>query len=444
MNLVIELLVILGLTLVNAFFAGAEIAIVAVRRTRLKELADEGHRAARIALKLREDPERFLATVQVGITVIGVTAGAFGGAVLEQPISALLQNVGLPHVAEALAFALVVAFISVLSIVVGELVPKSLALRHSERVALWVSPPLRLLSQVARPIVWFLTAASNLVLRPFRDQTTFTEARLSPEELQQLVDEATAAGTMNKDAGEIASRAIDLGNLKAFSIMVPRTQIAWLTLNASRDEVGQLLKDKPHARYPVLDGSQQPTGYVLAREVYAQLLDGSLDLQKILRKIPIFPETAAAVVVLRALQEARSEIGLLVEETGSPSGLVSIETLAEELFGEIAAEHEITRPSIAPQDDGSVMVRGDTPLHEINRDLGLELPINATSSTLGGLVLATCGGFPAVGDTIALPGGIDAEVKETSARRVLLVRLYAPKMFRNGQLQPLVETIGEP
>lgn len=423
MGLFAELLVIFTLTLVNSFFAGAEIAIVAVRRTRLKELADDGHRAARVALRLRENPERFLATVQVGITLVGVTAGAFGGAVLEQPVSMVLQKIGLGHAAKGIAFALVVAFISVLSIVVGELVPKSLALRHSERVALWVSRPLLALSVVARPIVWFLTAASNLVLRPFRDQTTFTEARLSPEELQQLVDEATTAGTMNKEAGEIASRAIDLGTLKAFSMMVPRTEIAWFSLDEQRADVERLLKEKPHARYPVRDASSQPVGYVLAREVYAQLLAGSFDLPKLMRDIPTFPETAAAVEVLRALQGARSEIGLLLNESGSPSGLVSIETLVEELFGDIAAEQEISRPSYVPQNDGSIMVRGDTPLHEVNRDLGLKLPINSTSSTLGGLVLSTYGGFPSVGDTVVLPGGIEVEVNETSARRVLVVRL---------------------
>lgn len=423
MHLFAELLVIFGLTLVNAFFAGAEIAIVAVRKTRLKELADDGHRAARVALRLRDDPERFLATVQVGITLVGVSAGAFGGAVLEQPMSIVLQKVGLGQAADEIAFALVVAFIAVLSIVIGELVPKSLALRHSERLALWVSRPLLVLSLIARPIVWFLTAASNLVLRPFRDQTTFTEARLSPEELQQLVDEATTAGTMNKDAGEIASRAIDLGTLKAFSMMVPRTEIAWLSLVGQREDVLRLLRERPHARYPVLDAASQPVGYVLAREVYAQLLAGSFDLPKLLREIPMFPETAAAVAVLRALQAARSEIGLLLDESGSPSGLASIETLAEELFGDIAAEQEISRSSYAPQSDGSIMVRADTPLHEVNRDLGLELPISSTSSTLGGLVLSAHGGFPSVGDKVVLPGGIDVEVKETSARRVLVVRL---------------------
>lgn len=423
MSLLVELLVILSLTLVNAFFAGAEIAIVAVRRTRLRELADEGHGGAVVALRLRENPERFLATVQVGITVAGVTAAAFGGAVLEQPISTILRTLGLGHAADEIAFALVVVVISALSIVVGELVPKSLALRHSERVALGVSRPLLLLSQVARPIVWFLTAASNLVLRPFRDRTTFTETRLSPEELQQLVEEAAAAGTMNKEAGEIASRAIDLGNLKAFSMMVPRPEIAWLSLNAPRDDVERSLKEKPHARYPVLDASQQPVGYVLAREVYAQLLTQSFDLRSLVREVPMFPETATAVLVLRSLQRARSEIGLLFEESGSTAGLVSIETLAEELFGEIVAEHEKARPSFAPAPDGSVLVRGETPLHEVNRELGLELPIDSTASTMGGLVVATHGAFPRPGTNLVLPGAIRAEVVETSGRRVSSVRL---------------------
>ncbi|HSO36719.1 MAG TPA: hemolysin family protein [Labilithrix sp.] len=413
----------MGLTLVNAFFSGAEIAILAVRKTRLRERADEGHTSALLALRLREDPERFLATVQVGITVVGATAGAFGGAVLEEPVAALLRQIGLGAASEKIAFALVVAVISVLSIVLGELVPKSLALRSSERVALWVSRPLYLLSRASRPLIWFLTAASNVVLRPFRDRTTFTEARLSSEELQQLVDEAMAAGTVDRETGEIASRAIDLGRLKAFSVMIPQNEITWITLDATTEQIERLLRDKPHARYPLLDASRQPVGYLLAHELYAQLLDEKLDLLRLLRKIPAFPESAAAVDILRALQGARSEIGLIVDETGSPAGLVSIEALAEELFGEIAAENETLRTNISPQADGSTLVRGDTPLHDINRELGLELPISPTASTLGGLILALHGQFPSVGASVVLPGGIDAKVTETSARRILVVRL---------------------
>lgn len=417
------LLVVLALTAVNAFFAGAEIAVLSVRKTRLRELGAEGHRGALIALKLREDTESFLATVQVGITVVGATSGAFGGAVLEAPIADLLRRVGLGAGAEKVAFALIVVGLTVVTVVLGELVPKSLALRSAERFALLVSRPLYLLSRLARPLVWALTAASNAVLRPFRDETTFTEARLSPDELQQLVQEATASGTMNREAGEIASRAIDLGHLRAYSVMVPRREIAWLDVDASRDEVAAALTATPHARFPVRDGAEQPLGYVLTHEVYRQLLDGACALRALLREIPMFPETAAAVDVLRALQRARSEIGLLVDESGAPSGLVSIETLAEELFGEIVAEHETERPSITEAADGTVLVRGDVQLHEINRELGFDLPISEVVATLGGLVVAAHGAFAPVATKVALPGGIGAEVLETAGRRVLLVRL---------------------
>ncbi|WP_394826120.1 hemolysin family protein [Pendulispora albinea] len=434
-EIALEMLVLFGLTLANGFFSGAEIAVVSVRETRLRHLAEQGSGAARAALRLREKPERFLATVQVGITVIGASAGAFGGAVLEEPVAIALRKVGLGAASNQFAFALVVALISVLSIVVGELVPKSLALRSSERVALVVSRPLYLLSRAARPLIWFLTALSNLLLRPFRDQTTFTETRFSPEELRHLVDEAAAAGTVDEQTGKIAVRAIDLGGLRAYSVMIPQNHVVWLSSLATRDEVERTLREQPHARYPILDREQQVLGYVLAHELYRQLLDGAFHLGAITREIPIFPERARAVDVLRTLQQSRSEIGILVDESGAPSGLVSIEILAEELFGEMTAENEAPSIDIAPSSDAppasprdgqgtqAFLVRGETPLHQINRELGLEFPIEASASTLGGLVLSAYGGFPARGARVTLPGGVQAEVVEASPRRVLLVRM---------------------
>jgi len=434
----LHLLILLGLTLANGFFSGAEIAVVSARKTRLRELADDGHRAARDALRLRENPERFLATVQVGITVIGASAGAFGGAVLEEPFTVILRELGLGSAANQVAFVVVVALISILSIVVGELVPKSLALRSAERVTLAVSRPLYLLSRCARPLIWFLTAMSNLILRPFRDQTTFTEARLSPDELRQMVGDAAAAGTVDAETGKIAARAIDLGNLRAYSIMVPQNEVVWLSSHTTRAAAEQIVRERPHARYPVLDAEQQVTGYVLAHELYRQLLDDAFDLAAIIREVPVFSEQARAVDVLRTLQRARSEIGILVDESGSPSGLVSIEILAEELFGEIVAEHEKPSASITPapldasgpsgdaQGSRAFLVRGETPLHEINRELGLEFPIEASASTLGGLILAAHGGFPESGSHVSLPGGVQADIVEASPRRVLLVRLTLP------------------
>jgi putative hemolysin len=420
----LQLLVILGLTVLNGFFSAAEIAILAVRKTRLRELADDGRRAAKLALKLRDDPERFLATVQVGITVLGATAGAFGGSVLEAPIGALLRHIGFGAAAGHLAFALVVALVSVLSVVVGELVPKSIALRSSERIALAMSGPLYQLSRLARPVIWFLTASSNLLLRPLRDSTTFIEARLSPDELQQLVGEAAQAGTVDKETGEIASRAIDLATLEAFSVMVPRTQIVWLSVCASVEEAKRMMQAKPHARYPVADEAREPLGYVVAHDVYAQLLEGRVDLRSIVQEIPTFPERAAAVDVLRVLQRSRSEIGLILDETGGSAGLVSIEALAEELFGDILGEREAGIKRITPAGQSTFVVRGETPVHELNRELGLELPIEPSASTLAGLVLAAAGRFPERSAWVTLADGVLAEVLETRARRVVLVKLH--------------------
>ena len=204
------------LVLANGFFAGAEIAIVALRKTRLQQLVEEGHSSARAVLALRDEPERFLATVQIGVTVIGATAAAFGGTTIATRIAPLLGRVAwlAPH-AEGVALAIVVALVSFLSLVLGELVPKSVALRASERFALLAGRPLLGLSWLASPLVRLLTGASNAVLAPFGDRTTFTEARLSAEELSQLVEEATRTGALDPKAGEIASRAIDFAGLRA-------------------------------------------------------------------------------------------------------------------------------------------------------------------------------------------------------------------------------------
>lgn len=198
----------MALVLANAVFAGAEIAILNVRKTRLSQLVEERRGGARAVAALRRAPERFLATVQIGITVVGASAAAFGGTRLSGPLADALTGAGVPY-AHDFAFALVVALVSYLSLVLGELVPKSLALRFSERYALLVAPPLHGLSRMALPLVWFLTASSNLILRLFGDRTTFTESRLAPEELQQLVQEAARTGSLDQRVAEIASRAFD-------------------------------------------------------------------------------------------------------------------------------------------------------------------------------------------------------------------------------------------
>lgn len=422
-SVVRDLGILLALVLLNGYFASAEIALLSVRKTRLRELADEGSNAARKALRLREQPERFLATVQVGVTVVGAAAAAFGGTTFDAPVAAWLGRHGVGRFAEELAFLGVVGFVSFLSIVLGELVPKSLALRAAERVALIVAPQIHAIAIVTRPLVWFLTVASNVVLRPFRDRTTFTEARLSREELQQLVEEAAMVGSIHARAGDIASRAMDLGTFRINALAVPRQRLATVALEATRDQVRVVLRDRPHSRYPVVgDNEEDVRGYVTARDLYDRLVEpGAFELRTCLRPVPFFHESMLAVEALRQLQAERLQIALVVDEIGAVTGLVTLEDIAEELLGEIVEEHETPRELIREDGDGFIVDAG-AGIHEINRalDLGLE---PGAASTLAGLVLAAAGHMPVRGEEVNLDDMVTAKVLEATPRLIRRVRL---------------------
>lgn len=420
-----EVLVIVALSLLNGFFSAAEIALLSVRRTRLEELANEGHRGARAALALRSMPESFLATVQVGITVVGATAGAFGGARLEAPLTRLLERAGLGALAEEVALGLVVALISLLSIVLGELVPKSVALRASERVSTSVARPLLALAWLARPLVWLLTSISNLLLRPFGDQATFTESRLSPDELQQLVEESATAGALSPTAGDIASRAIDLAQLPVNSLLVPRAHVVSVRRGITAEAAWQLLKQQPHSRYPVVERDLDDVeGYVLARELIVQLMERrEVDLPAITREVPFFAERTAAVEVLRTLQRKRTALAVVVDEQGMASGIVTIGDITEELLGEVLEEHEKPEDVVLVESPGVALVRGDTPVHEMNRALGLELPISSDYTTVAGLLIHQAGKILRTGEQLELSPEVVIEVVEATPRQIKRVRV---------------------
>jgi putative hemolysin len=423
-----ELLIILGLVVLNGFFSGAEIALLSVRKTRLAELARSGKATAKVALGLRSNPERLLATVQVGITVIGATAAAFGGSTLQAPLEKWLLTLGVGEHSSEVALALVVSWISGLSIVLGELVPKSLALRSSERFSLVVAVPLWAVALVARPVVWLLSTLSNLVLRPFRDHTTFSEARLSPEELQQLVEDAAASGTVDPGAGDIASRAIDLSGLRVGAILVPRPQVVTISHDASAESVKRILEETPHSRYPIIgDDVEDVRGYVLARELYAELVrTGTVDIEKATRPVRFVVESRRAVEALRELQEHRAIMAVVVDEHGGFAGIVTVVDITEELIGDVMAEHSADERRIVAQGDRAFSIEGPTPLHEVNRELDLDLPEGPGYTTLAGLVVNTAGHMVGLGEVIALPGGISAEVTDATARQVRRILLRLP------------------
>jgi putative hemolysin len=420
-----ELAVILALIAANGVLAGAEISIISLRRGRILQLAGEGRPGAHAALALRDAPERFLATVQVGITVVGATAAAFSGASIAARIAPALERLGLSRGPSVeLALALAIAFVSYLSLVFGELVPKSLALRASERYALLVARPLQALAWLARPAVWLLSASSNVVLRPFGDATSFTESRLSAEELRQLVDEAAKTGALDLGSSEIASRALQFGGLTAGDVMVPRNHVVAIPRDAAPDEVRRLLLEHGHTRMPVYDGDlDNIVGYVTARDVLALLWERELlVLQDIVRPPLFVPESAPAVRVLQELQAKRVWCAVVVDEHGGASGLVTVEDLLEELVGELFSEYQVPEDLIRKRDDGSAVVRGDVPIRDVNRALGLQLPEGETWSTLAGLCVSLAGSIPQAG-AVLLSGGARLEVLEANPRLVRRVKI---------------------
>lgn len=417
------------LVLANGVFAGAELALLTVRKTRLRELLDEGSKSARLIERLRANPERLLATVQIGITVVSATAAAFGGASLAHPLAGLLARLGLGEVvAERISFALVVGAISYLSLVLGELVPKSLALRYADRYALLIGRPLYGLSLLIRPVVWLLTASSNVILHIFGDRTNFTEARLSPEELQQLVEEASKAGTLDPRAGEIASRAFDLTGLTLSAVMIPRNRIVALRRHATAEEIRQVLLERGHSRLPVYEGTlDNIVGYVIAQDLLGVAWEGNLIVLEDVLRPPYFVfETMRAIDALKELQKRRMQLAIVVDERGGVMGLVTMEDLIEELVGDILSEKETPEELIHRESPTAAVVQGTASLRELNRALGLDLPEGHGYSTVGGLCSARTGAIPPPGTRLTLDDGTVLEVLDATPRRVRTVRILLP------------------
>jgi putative hemolysin len=422
-----ELLLILGLVLANGVFAGAEIALVALREGRIRELAEDGNSSARAVLSLRKDPERFLAAVQVGITVVGATAGAIGGATIAKPLEDMLRPMPwLTAHAEGVSLAIVVAGVSYLSIVIGELVPKSIALRKAESYALIIARPLQGLSWLATPVVWLLSSSANILIRPFGDHTTFTEARRSVKELQGLVAEASVAGSIPPEAGEIAHRALQLPELTAADVMVPRQDVILIARKATRDQIRNTLMEHGHNRLPVFEGTiDNIVGYIMMKDVLTLAWERELFVLEDLLRAPYFvPDTTPVVTLLSAMRERHQPFAIVIDEHGGMSGIVTIEDLVEELVGEIFSEHARPVPqNVVKEADGSLVAVGTTPIRELNRMLDVKLPEDGDWTTIAGLCLSVAGRVPVVGQSFVVEDSIVLEVIDASPRRVRKVRV---------------------
>jgi putative hemolysin len=418
-----DILIVLAFMVGNGLFAGAEIAILSVRTTRLREFLRRRDKRAVAIKRLRDEPERFLATVQVCITTFGTAASVYGGASLEPLLAHQLAAVGLGH---GVAFVIVVTLIVFVELVIGELVPKSLALRYSDRYSFFTARPLMWIAAGLRPIVWTLTAASNIFLRFFGDKTTFTETRLSRDELQQLVEEAAKTGSVDPRASEIASRALGFGEVTVAEVMVPRNRVVAIRRGAPPEEVQRVILEEGHSRMPVYDTSiDNIVGYVVARDVLALAWEkGLVVLEDILRPPHKVPESTRALDLLRELQRRRTQMAVVVDDNGGLSGLVTVEDLIEELVGDIMSEDDVPEQYFVREPSGTILVQGWAAVRKVNRDLHLDLPVGKDRTTIAGLCMSLAQAIPQAGEKLKTDNGTVLEVIEASPRRVRRVRIH--------------------
>ncbi|MBL8900060.1 MAG: HlyC/CorC family transporter [Planctomycetes bacterium] len=426
--LLADCLIIVALVLLNGVFSGAEIALVSLRASRLQELKAERKLGVLSVLALRAHPERFLATIQVGISLIGASAAAYGGSSIATQLEPLLEP--LPWIGESsgeLSIAIVVLGITFLSIVLGELVPKSLALHASERYALLVSPPLQVLSRITAPLVQILTFTSNLLLRPFGDRTNFLEAHHTAGELAHLIEESSRAGALPPRVADMTTRALEFAELRAEDVMVPRTEVVMLPRRASTDEISRLVLENVHSRLPVYDGSiDNIVGYVSIRDFIGMAWERDLIvLEDLLRPAVFVPETARAIDVLHDMRSRRMPLVIVVDEQGGMSGILTLEDLVEELVGEIFDEHARGgEAEVVSEPGGSYRIQGRAPMREVNRLVEPPLPQEGNWTTLAGLFLAHHGHIPENGASFVFEDGRRLEVLDVTHRRIRWLRLH--------------------
>ena len=424
MNIGFEIIVIFLLILLNGLFAMSELSLVSARRARLAVLERKGVAGAAMARTLAEDPQRFLPTVQVGITIVSILAGVFGGAHVSADLGEYLATFPpLKPFAESLSLGLVVVAISYLTLVVGELVPKQLALRRPEAIAAVIARPVDLIARFTRPAVWLLSASSGVILRLMglhrAPAKTVTE-----EELKALLAEGTQAGVLEHEERDMIERVLRLADKPVRAIMTPRTDLAWLDRTDTPSEIIAALKAASHSRFVVCEGSiDNVLGVVQAKTLLDSMLNGApLDLPAATRQAIIVPDTVTAFDALQRLKTDPLGIALVMDEYGSFEGVVTAADLLAAIVGDPtdAAEEAGDGNSIT---EGTLLLDGMMPVDELKARLDLpELPAEGSYHTLAGLLLALLRRLPRTGDRIVFAGW-RFEVTEMEGRRVANVRV---------------------
>jgi putative hemolysin len=435
----LDLAIILILMIANGFFSASEIAVVSARRGRLQQRAEEGNQGAQTALDLAGEPNRFLATVQVGITLIGTFAAAFGGDALADPLGQAIQ----PYVgayAQSIALLLVVLLITYLSLILGELVPKRLALQHAEGMATVVAPTMRRISQLAAPVVWFLTFSTEIVLRLMGRHQQEAE-QVTEEDVLSLVREGTEGGTLEAQERDLIERVFDFTDVTARSIMTPRTEIFAVPYDLPFDQIVARVIEGQYSRIPVYHGSLDTIdGVLYAKDLLRATQQAAQShelpqLATLIRPPAFVLEHQRVSTVLQQFKQTRTHLALVLDEYGQIEGLITLEDVLEELMGDIADEYDEVDTMIVRRADGSMLVDGLLSYADAEHHIGLparaELAHLPPFETVAGLLLALFERIPSTGETIAL-GDWCFEIVDMDSVRIdkVLIRTHTPSTER--------------
>lgn len=394
--------IILGLILINAFFAGSELALVSARKPRLQARADEGHKGARAALSLLEDPTRLLSTVQLGITLVGILTGVYSGAAFADDLALLLRRIGwIAPYAQEVSFGIIVVLVGYLSLIVGELVPKRIALAHAERIAELVSRPMAFIARIAFPLVWLLGVSTEAFARlvPLRK---VPQSSLIEDELRALIIAGAKEGVFHRREKEMIEAVLRLADRSAESVMIPRGDIVWLDVNSSLEEMWNEARASGHSRFPLCDGElEQIIGVITLGELGEAWRTGHLDRTQVSRQPLYVPESVSLLRLAELLRESETHMAFVADEYGEIQGLVTAADILKAIAGELVEIGGPERAEAVRRPDGSWLMDGSISIHEAQRLLERDdLAHGEDYHTLAGFVLWHLDRLPTPGDCL--------------------------------------------
>jgi putative hemolysin len=420
-----DILLIIIFIFINGFFAAAEIAVVKLRRTRIKQLINEGKKNAVVLEKLREDPDKFLATIQIGVTLAVAIASAIGGAVAVETLKPALKSIPVPIISlssDVISIAVVTVIITYFTVVFGELIPKSIALSHPETVGLMIAPLIHKFSKLATIFVKILTVSTNILLKPFGEKAFRQRGYISEEEIKLLIEEGREKGIFEAEERELIHSVFEFTDMSAKEVMVPTPHMVTIRLNMTLEDIKTTISEEQFSRYPVVGKDLNDIrGILYVKDFQNALVKGQVDVRKIIKPPFFIPETMKISKLLKEMQRKRIHMALVIDEYGGVSGLVTMEDLLEEIVGEIRDEYDIESP-VVQLSDKTFLVDASTSIRDLKEDYSIEIPESTEYETLSGFLLTALQRIPKVGDVVEVEGK-RITISEMVGQRIAKVKL---------------------